>query len=319
MTSERRKQGGQVYILGAGPGDPELLTLKAYRLIQSADVVLFDWLVSEELLKMIPASTIRQFVGKRCGKHSFEQKTICNLMVEHARLGRTVVRLKGGDPSVFGRVSEECEALQNADIPFAIVPGVTAASGMAAYTGMPLTDRRYAQSVRFITATLKHPDDEPDWHSMVARSENIKAQDTLVFYMGLKRIPMIAERLKNHGMSPFMPCAIVDQATKSTQKVFSGQINDIAQILENNQIEGPALFVVGEVARSPWQVEPCYVESSFCSGGSLTHINKFTLKLNSSVEIVARVLIAQRFKAFLGYFRESSIPHTVNENNLKKP
>lgn len=248
------ESSGQVYILGAGPGDPELLTLKAYRLIQSADVVLFDWLVSEELLNMIPSSAIRQFVGKRCGKHSFEQKTICNLMVEHARLGRTVVRLKGGDPSVFGRVSEECEALQQAHIPFAIVPGVTAASGMAAYTGMPLTDRRYAQSVRFITATLKRPEDEPDWSAMVAAGKNRKAQDTLVFYMGLKRIALIAQRLMTHGMASEMPCAIVDQATKSNQQVFSGTLSTIAGILAQQHIEGPALLVVGEVTKCPWPV-----------------------------------------------------------------
>lgn len=246
---------GRVFILGAGPGDPELLTLKAWRLIQSADVVLFDWLVSEELLRMIPASAIRQFVGKRCGQHSFEQQTICNLMVEHARLGRNVVRLKGGDPSVFGRLSEECEALQKAEIPFAIVPGITAAAGMAAYTGMPLTDRRYAQSVRFITATLKNPEDEPDWQAMVAASHQQKAQDTLVFYMGLKRVAAIASRLMEHGMHHDMPCALVDQATQKQQRLITGQLDNIAHLVRQQAVVGPALLVVGEVARHPWAVD----------------------------------------------------------------
>lgn len=244
---------GEVFIVGAGPGDPELLTLKAHRLIQSADVVLFDWLVSEDLLRLIPASATRQFVGKRCGQHSFEQQTICNLMVEHARLGRKVVRLKGGDPSVFGRVSEECDALQNANIPYAIVPGITAASGMAAYSGMPLTDRRYAQSVRFITATLKNPEDEPDWSGMVTQSG--KSQDTLVFYMGLKRIGTIAQRLISHGMKADMPCAVVDQATQQQQQIITGNLRNIADLVAAKVIEGPALLVVGEVTQQPWSVD----------------------------------------------------------------
>lgn len=244
---------GEVFIVGAGPGDPELLTLKAHRLIQSADVVLFDWLVSEDLLRLIPASATRQFVGKRCGQHSFEQQTICNLMVEHARLGRKVVRLKGGDPSVFGRVSEECDALQNANIPYAIVPGITAASGMAAYSGMPLTDRRYAQSVRFITATLKNPEDEPDWSGMVTQSG--KSQDTLVFYMGLKRIGTIAQRLISHGMNADMPCAVVDQATQQQQQIITGNLRNIADLVAAKVIEGPALLVVGEVTQQPWSVD----------------------------------------------------------------
>lgn len=246
---------GSVYIIGAGPGDPELLTMKAYRLIQSADVVLYDWLVSEELMRLVPAAAIRQFVGKRCGRHSFKQETICNLMVEHARLGRKVVRLKGGDPSIFGRVSEECEALENANIPYAVVPGITAATGMAAYSGMPLTDRRFGQSARFITATLKNPEDEPDWSNMVSTSSQQKHQDTLVFYMGLKKVGLIAQRLMTHGMDPQMNCAIVENATHESQQVLSGTISDIAQRLETSDVQGPALFVVGKVTEKPWSTD----------------------------------------------------------------
>lgn len=253
--SNNASSNGSVHIIGAGPGDPELLTMKAYRLIQSADVVLYDWLVSEQLLDLVPLAATRQFVGKRCGQHSFKQKTICNIMVEHARLGKKVVRLKGGDPSIFGRVSEECQALQDANIPFAIVPGITAATGMAAYSGMPLTDRRFGQSVRFITATLKNPEDEPDWQNMVSDSSQIKHQDTLVFYMGLRRIGMICQRLMAHGMDENMSCAIIENATHSSQNILSGSISDIARKLEKSNIEGPALFVVGQVAQTPWKVD----------------------------------------------------------------
>lgn len=264
-SAKSRNCGGQVYIVGAGPGDPELLTLKAYRLIQDAEVVLYDSLVSEEMLELVPASATRQYVGKRCGQHSFKQETICNLLVEHARLGRNVVRLKGGDPCVFGRVSEECEALQKANIPFAIVPGITAATGTAAYTGMPLTDRRFGQSVRFITATLKNTEDEPDWHSMVARSSQQKHQDTLVFYMGLRKIDLICQRLIAHGMRKNMPCAVVESATTATQSILSTDISTIVQKLQNSTISGPALFVVGEVAKQPWQVDISLIqrEASF--------------------------------------------------------
>ncbi|MBE1299516.1 MAG: uroporphyrinogen-III C-methyltransferase [Alteromonadaceae bacterium] len=253
-AGEAKRGNGEVYILGAGPGDPELLTLKAYRLLQEADVVLFDWLVTKEMLDLIPASAIRQFVGKRCGQHSCSQDTICNLMLEHASLGRKVVRLKGGDPSIFGRVSEECEALEKANIPYAIIPGVTAASGMAAYTGMPLTDRRYAQSVRFITATLKDKDHEPDWSNMVANGGSEKGQDTLVFYMGLKRIATIAQRLEQHGMNPNMPVAVIDQATCKEQRKVHGCLSDIATKVEMAKFQGPALFVVGGITQSPFDV-----------------------------------------------------------------
>lgn len=260
-SSKPKTSNGQVYIVGAGPGDPELLTMKAYRLLQSAEVVLYDSLVSEELLALVPATAIRQYVGKRCGQHSFKQETICNLLVEHARLGRKVVRLKGGDPSVFGRVSEECEALQKADIPFAIVPGITAATGMAAYSGMPLTDRRFGQSVRFITATLKNAQDEPDWQNMVSLSSQQKLasqqkhQDTLVFYMGLRKIDLICQRLMAHGMRADMPCAVVESATTQQQSVLSADISSIAQKLQDSEITGPALFVVGKVAQQPWQID----------------------------------------------------------------
>ncbi|XOV77873.1 MAG: uroporphyrinogen-III C-methyltransferase [Aestuariibacter sp.] len=251
-NTNERSANGKVYIIGAGPGDPELLTMKAHRLLQNADVVLFDWLVSEELLNLAPRNAIRQFVGKRCGQHSCPQEMICNLMVQHASFGRNVVRLKGGDPSVFGRVSEECQALQAADIPFAIVPGITAATGMAAYTGMPLTDRRFAQSVRLITASLKHPDAEPEWQNMVA--QDAQKQDTLVFYMGLKKVSKIVARLRQHNMPPDTAIALVDQACLPTQQVLSGTLANIEQRLLEANLAGPALIIVGETARQSFSV-----------------------------------------------------------------
>lgn len=266
-SDKRHSSSGQVYIVGAGPGDPELLTLKAYRLLQSADVVLYDSLVSDELMDLVPAAALRQYVGKRCGQHSFQQQAISNLLVEHARLGRKVVRLKGGDPCVFGRVSEECEALQKANIPFAIVPGITAATGMAAYSGMPLTDRRFGQSVRFITATLKNPQDEPDWQNMVSTSSQQKHQDTLVFYMGLRKIELICQRLMAHGLRADMPCAVVESATTAQQAAFSADVSTIAEKLQSSSISGPALFVVGEVAKQPWQIDLSLIQcrSNFSS------------------------------------------------------
>lgn len=244
---------GQVMIVGAGPGDPELLTMKAHRSLQEADVVLYDWLVSEALLEICPPNTIRVFVGKRCGEHSCQQEVICQQMIEHARLGRNVVRLKGGDPCVFGRVSEECEALQRANITFAIVPGITSATGMAAYAGLPLTDRQYAQSVRFITASLKKPDSEPEWSTMVASDPN--KQDTLVFYMGLRRIDMIVSRLLTHGMCPDMPIAIIDKACQSEQQRVNSTLTDLHDTLLSYRLSGPALIVVGKTAAVQFDID----------------------------------------------------------------
>lgn len=268
LKKYQKQKLGQVTIIGAGPGDPELLTVKAHRLLQEADVVLYDWLVSEVLLNICPAKTIRQFVGKRCGEHSCQQETICNLMVEHARLGRKVVRLKGGDPSVFGRVSEECLALQNANISFAIVPGITSATGMAAYAGLPLTDRRYAQSVRFITASLKNPESEPDWSTMV--SADTDKQDTLVFYMGLRRIDTIVNRLLTHGMPLNMPIAVIDKACHMEQQRIDGTLGDILAKLTNYQLSGPALIVVGKTAAVEFDID----RSLLMSNGISSHYSR---------------------------------------------
>lgn len=249
----RYNETGEVYLIGAGPGDAELLTLKAYKLLQQADVVMYDWLVNPDILNMIPASTERVFVGKKCGHHSMQQKDICQLMVDVAKQGKRIARLKGGDPAIFARAAEECDILTDNDIPFAIVPGITAASGASAYAGIPLTHRECAQSVRFITAHLKSEAQEPDWSSFIPDA-TAASGETLVFYMGLDRLDKIMMRLQEHGLLPSMPVGVIDQATSKVQKVCTGQASDIAEKVKNSAFEGPALIIVGEVVNKRQEI-----------------------------------------------------------------
>lgn len=249
----KKKGDGVVYIVGAGPGDAELLTLKAYRLLQEADVVLFDWLVDKSVLDCIGRHCTREFVGKRCGQHSMPQENICERLVALAQQGLNVVRLKGGDPAVFARTSEETTALHNAGIQFAIVPGITAASGASAYTGIPLTDRRFAQSVRFMTAQFKDPQKEADWHAIAQSSK----RETTVIYMGLKRLKMMASRLESAGVDLSLPVAVIDNACCNQQQVIVGTVSDIFEQVVAAAIAGPALVIIGQVvaARQPVTAE----------------------------------------------------------------
>lgn len=237
---------GHVDLIGSGPGDAELLTLKAYRAIQNAEVILFDALVSEDVIDMFPASAEQVYVGKRYAVHSMKQTEICDLIVQYAATGKRVVRLKGGDPAIFARAGEECEVLSKACVPFSIIPGITAASGASAYAGIPLTHRACAQSVRFVTAHLKTEEEEPDWSSMVGKPDK-KHGETLVFYMGLRRLDLIAKRLAAHGMRPDMPVAVIENATHVEQKVCIGQLGSIAKSVASAEIKGPAITIVGEV------------------------------------------------------------------------
>jgi uroporphyrin-III C-methyltransferase len=253
---------GQVYLIGAGPGDAELLTLKAHRLIQQADVVMYDWLVNPDILNMIPATTERVFVGKKCGQHSMPQGDICQLMVDVAKQGKNIVRLKGGDPAIFARAGEECDILAKHRINFAIVPGITAASGASAYAGIPLTHRDCAQSVRFITAHLKSEKEQPDWANIVPKGEN-KAGETLVFYMGLRRLKSIMQNLVEHGLCESMPVAVIDQASSRQQKVCIGSALNISQRVENMDFNGPAVIIVGEVVSKRCKVDLELLDTSF--------------------------------------------------------
>lgn len=261
---ERRRtrgENGEVYLIGAGPGDAELLTLKAYRLIQQTDVVMFDWLVNPDIINMIPRHVERIFVGKKCGQHSMQQADICQLMVEVAQTGKNIVRLKGGDPAIFARAAEECEILAQHQIDFAIVPGITAASGASAYAGIPLTHRECAQSVRFITAHLKSASDEPNWRALVAGASACHGE-TLVFYMGLKRIGTIMQRLEKHGLPSNTAVAVIDQATTTQQQVCVGTLDNIAQRVSSENFQGPAVTIVGEVVNKRYQVNLSLLSNS---------------------------------------------------------
>lgn len=236
---------GVVYLVGAGPGDAELLTIKAYRLLQQVDVVMYDWLVDPQILAMIPEHVEKVFVGKRCGKHSMVQSDICQLLVDTALSGKNIVRLKGGDPAVFARLAEECEILTQHAIQYAVVPGVTSASGASAYTGISLTHRQCAQSVRFITAHLKSKTEQPNWSQMVT-SQRGPNGETLVFYMGLKRISMIMNNLMAHGMEPDTPAAVIDKACTGEQQICIADIMHISAKAEQCAFGGPAIIIVGQ-------------------------------------------------------------------------
>ncbi len=232
---------GQVYLIGGGCGDPELLTIKAHRILQSADVIMVDWLVNPDIYEYFPKQAKVEFVGKKCGKHSTHQDKICQVMLAHAQAGNTVIRLKGGDPSIFGRLAEETEILTKNQIPFSIIPGITAASGCAAYSGIPLTHRDCAQSVRFVTASLKNSDAEANWRNIA------NEKDTLVFYMGLNKVAQISQRLIKYGMRETMPIAIIDQGTLTDQLVCCSNLTKIEDDMKSYDFKGPALIIVGEV------------------------------------------------------------------------
>ncbi len=232
---------GKVYLIGAGPGDPELLTLKAHRLLIDADVVLYDRLVGEEIIELIPDTAEKMYVGKAKSLHSLPQNEINSLLARKAKEGKKVVRLKGGDPFIFGRGGEEIEELVEEGVSFEVVPGVTAAAGCAAYAGIPLTHRDYAQSVRFLTGHLKDGTTELPWEELVHPAQ------TLVIYMGLTGVVEISASLQRFGMSKAMPVAIVEKGTTKQQRVFTSDINHIAQVAAENEVKSPALLIIGEV------------------------------------------------------------------------
>lgn len=243
VTLNRNSSHGEVALVGAGPGDPELLTIKALRLIRNADIVLYDRLVSQGVMDLIPEGVDRQHVGKRRANHAVPQDQINQRLVDLARQGYRVVRLKGGDPFIFGRGGEEIESLAAAGIRFQVVPGITAASGCSAYAGIPLTHRDYAQSVRFVTGHLKNDTCDLPWADFVQNSQ------TLVFYMGLVGLPVITRELIAHGMSPEMSVALISRGTTAEQLVVAGTLSDICAKVEQNRVEAPTLVIIGEVVR----------------------------------------------------------------------
>ncbi|MDH7614899.1 uroporphyrinogen-III C-methyltransferase [Vibrio cholerae] len=232
-------QAGEVALVGAGPGDPELLTVKALSYLQQADVVLYDYLVSDEIMALIPSETILVCVGKRVGHHSVPQEKTNQLLVDFARQGYRVVRIKGGDPFMFGRGGEELEVLFEAGVKFQVVPGITAAAGATAYAGIPLTHRDYAQSALFVTGHLKAQAEDLDWSTLA------RGKQTLVIYMGLSNAAAIAEQLQLHGRQASTPVAIIERGTQVNQQVLIGTLQTLPSLA--SQAQSPALIVVGEV------------------------------------------------------------------------
>jgi uroporphyrin-III C-methyltransferase/precorrin-2 dehydrogenase/sirohydrochlorin ferrochelatase len=234
---------GCVYLVGAGPGDAELLTLRAVRLLERADVVVYDNLVSAAVLDFLPKTAERIFAGKRRNEHTMRQEQINALLVKLAKEGKQVVRLKGGDPFIFGRGGEELQTLAAHGVAFEVIPGVTAASGVSSYAGIPLTHRDFAQTCLFVTGHLKDGTADLDWLSLV------RPKQTVVIYMGLNGLPDICRQMMRHGAASNLPVAVVQDGSNATQKVVTGTLADIPERVTAARLRSPCLTIIGEVVK----------------------------------------------------------------------
>ena len=244
-------QTGEAWLVGAGPGDPGLLTLRALQILQQADVIVHDRLVSDEVLALARRDSDRISVGKTPGCRKNNQEYINDLLVSLVASGKRVCRLKGGDPFIFGRGGEEAEALADAGLPYEVVPGITAAAGCAAAAGIPLTHRKASQSVAFITAHGRDSEENLDWASLA------RDRQTLAFYMAVRRFPVLMNKLIDNGRAPSTPIAIIEKGTTPEQRVIRGTLGQLTLIAEAHQIEAPAMLVVGEVAALGEQAPAC--------------------------------------------------------------
>jgi uroporphyrin-III C-methyltransferase/precorrin-2 dehydrogenase/sirohydrochlorin ferrochelatase len=239
----RRKGKGEVFLVGAGPGEPDLLTLRALKLIARAEVALYDNLISPEILALIPATAERIYVGKQRADHSMRQEAINALLVEHALAGKRVLRLKGGDPFMFGRGGEEIDSLSAHGIPFEVVPGITAALGAAAYAGIPLTHRDYAQSCVFVTGNLKDGSMDLDWPALA------RPRQTIVVYMGLPGLPFLCAKLIENGLPGGTRAAVVQHGTMASQRVVTGTLATLPGKVALAGLHAPTLAIIGDVVR----------------------------------------------------------------------
>ena len=241
METQKKLEAGKVWLIGAGPGDPDLLTVKAARLIAQADALVFDHLVGDGIMDLARADARRIYAGKEASNHTLPQASINSLLVDLAREGRSVVRLKGGDPFIFGRGGEELEALAASGVPFEVVPGVTAASGCAAYSGFPLTHRDHAQAVTFVTGHLKDGTVNLDWPAFARPGQ------TVVFYMGIGAAGEICRQMIAHGLAASTPAAVIRNGTLPDQQTLLATLGTLPQRIEETGINPPALIVVGSV------------------------------------------------------------------------